>query len=76
MISISLPRDLEAWAHGEVAAGRAESVDSLIADSLAERREWDAFRRSLDETEAEAAEGAVSPAEEVFADLKSRYPAE
>jgi Arc/MetJ-type ribon-helix-helix transcriptional regulator len=74
--SVTLPHDLEAWARAEVAAGRAESVEALVADALRERQKWDDFRRSLDQAEAEADAGGRAPAEDVFADLKARYPVE
>ena len=34
MTAITLPADLEAWARAEVAAGRAESVEALVAKGL------------------------------------------
>ena len=37
MTPINLPKDLEDWARAEVAAGRAASVDDLVARTL---RDW------------------------------------
>lgn len=37
MITLTLPEDIEAWARAEVSAGRAASVESLIASVLRER---------------------------------------
>lgn len=43
MSRISIPADLEAWATAEVAAGRAESVEELVAALLREKRDSAAF---------------------------------
>ncbi len=37
-MQISLPKDIEAWAREEVAAGRATSVDALVEAALRARR--------------------------------------
>lgn len=58
MAAITLPADLEAWARAEVAAGRAESVEALVADALAERRaEIEFVRGKLDEARASLERG-------------------
>jgi hypothetical protein len=58
MTAITLPADLEAWARAEVAAGRAESVEALVAAALNERRsEIEYVRAKLDEARASLARG-------------------
>ena len=58
MTAITLPADLEAWARAEVAAGRADSVEALVADALNERRaEVEYVRAKLDEARASLARG-------------------
>lgn len=65
MTAITLPADLEAWARAEVAAGRAESVEALVADALKERRaELEYVRGKLDEARASVAAGRTIPLEE------------
>ena len=55
MNPITLPPDLLAWARAEVAAGRAESVEALVAKGLrGYRLGIDTFRKSLDDARAEA----------------------
>lgn len=55
MTAINLPADLEAWAHAEVAAGRAESVEAAIAKGVrGYQLATETFRKSLDEARAEA----------------------
>ncbi len=77
MTAITLPKNLEAWAEAEVAAGRAESVEVLTADAVAGyRRQLEALRASLDAAEAEIAAGQGIPAEVVFAELEALYPDE
>jgi predicted transcriptional regulator len=77
MNAITLPKDLEAWAEAEVAAGRADSVETLTAKAVAGyRRQLAQLRESLDAAEAEAEAGNVHTLDEVFADLRSRYPDE
>jgi hypothetical protein len=67
MSVVSLPADLEAWARAEVAAGRAESVEALVADALAKRRaETEFVRGKLDEARASLARGEGIPLEEAF----------
>lgn len=58
MTTITLPPDLEAWARTEVAAGRAESVEALVADALNEHRaEIEYVRGKLAEARASVARG-------------------
>lgn len=65
MTAITLPADLEAWARAEVAAGRAVSVEALVADALTERRaEIEYVRAKLDEGRASIARGEGVPLEE------------
>ena len=54
MLSVTLPVDLQAWADAEVAAGRAQSVDALVADALQVRKQ------SLDYVRGKLAEGVAS----------------
>jgi hypothetical protein len=70
MTAITLPADLEAWARAEVAAGRAESVEALVAKGLrGYRLGIDTFRQSLDDAVAEADRGGWIPAEAFFQEL-------
>ncbi len=70
MTTITLPADLEAWAEAEVAAGRAESVGVAIANGVrGYRRATDAFRKSLDEAEAEAGRDGWIPGDEFLREL-------
>jgi hypothetical protein len=73
MTAITLPADLEAWARAEVAAGRAESVEALVEARLRQSQKCDAFRRSLDEAEAEADRDGWLDADEVFDRLEQKY---
>jgi hypothetical protein len=75
MTSITLPADLEAWARAEVAAGRADSVEHAAQKAIAGyRSQMEAFRRTLDDAEAEADRDGWLPASEVTARLKARFP--
>ncbi len=74
MTAITLPADLEAWARAEVAAGRAESVEHAAQKAIAGyRSQMEAFRRTLDDAEAEADRDGWPPAAEVAARLKARF---
>jgi predicted transcriptional regulator len=67
MTAITLPADLEAWARAEVAAGRAESVEALVAEALNEHRaDVEFVRAKLDEARASLARGEGVPLEEAF----------
>lgn len=74
MNAIVLPPELEAWARAEVEAGRAESVEALVARGLRALQDFAELRRSLDEAEAEAARdpSSVREADAVFDDLEKR----
>jgi predicted transcriptional regulator len=75
MTTVTLPKDLEAWAEAEVSAGRAKSVEALTARAVAGyRRQLEAFRATLDAGSAEIAAGKGIPAEVVFRDLEALYP--
>jgi len=77
MTTITLPKDLEAWAEAEVAAGRAKSVDVLTAKAVeGYRRQLEAFRASLDEASADVKDGNGIPLEVVFKELEALYPDE
>lgn len=68
MTAINLPADLEAWARAEVAAGRAESVEALVARALRERKaETEYVRAKLDEARASLAREEGMPLEEFLA---------
>ncbi len=70
MTAITLPADLEAWARAEVAAGRAESVEALVAQALQERRaEIEYVRGKLDEARASLARGEFIEGDVVMAEL-------
>jgi Arc/MetJ-type ribon-helix-helix transcriptional regulator len=72
MTAITLPADLEAWARSEVEAGRAESVDALVADAVKERRaEIEYVRGKLDEARASLARGEGISLEEAFRQIDS-----
>lgn len=74
MTAITLPKDLEDWAHAEVAAGRASSVEHAAQKAISGyRAQMEAFRRTLDEAEAEAERDGWLDADSVFAELKARY---
>lgn len=47
MVTITLPSDLEDWAKDQVASGRAESIESLVADALAVQRALSARHKDL-----------------------------
>lgn len=65
MTDVTLPAELEAWARAEVAAGRAESVEALVADALADRRaEIEYVRGKLDEARSGLARGEGVPLED------------
>jgi Arc/MetJ-type ribon-helix-helix transcriptional regulator len=70
MARISIPEDLEAWAKGEVAAGRAESVEALVVSVLEERRDAESFVRArLEEARASLARGEGAPLDAVLGEL-------
>ncbi len=70
MTSINLPADLEAWARAEVAAGRAESVEALVARALRERKaEIEYIGAKLDEARASLARGEGVPLEDAFREI-------
>jgi hypothetical protein len=76
MTAITLPADLEAWAGDEVAAGRGASIEEVATQAIARyRAHMEAFRRSLDEAEAEADREGWLDAGAVFSELKARYAA-
>lgn len=65
MTDITLPPDFEAWARAEVAAGRAESVEALVAKGLnGYRAEIEYIRGKLDEARASIAAGKGIPLED------------
>lgn len=70
MTTITLPADLEAWARAEVAAGRAESVEALVAKGLrGYRLGVDTFRKSLDDAVAEGDRDGWIPGDVVLREL-------
>lgn len=70
MTTITLPKDLEDWARAEVAAGRAASLDDLVARALSERRaEVDYVRGKLDEARASLARGEGIDGDAFLAEL-------
>lgn len=74
MTAITLPADLEAWARAEVDAGRGSNIEEVATRAIAAyRAQVEAFRKSLDEAEAEADREGWLDAEAVFAELKERY---
>lgn len=75
MTTITLPKDLEDWARAEVAAGRAASVEALVAESLEARRTESDLKTLLERARAQAALGKTSQASDVVADLRRRAAA-
>lgn len=70
MTSITLPADLEAWAQAEVAAGRAESVEALVAKGLrGYRLGRETFRKSLDDARDEADRDGWIPGDVFLAEV-------
>ena len=70
MTAITLPPDLEAWARAEVAAGRAESVEALVASALkARQREVEYVRAKLEEARADIAAGRVIDGDVALAEI-------
>lgn len=70
MTAINLPADLEAWARAEVAAGRAESVEALVARALRERKaEIEYVGAKLDEARASLARGEGVPLKDAFREI-------
>lgn len=68
MTAVTLPPELLAWARAEVAAGRAESVEALVAAAVKERRdEIEYVRGKLDEARASLARGEGIPLDEFLA---------
>lgn len=72
MTVLDLPKDIEAWARAEVAAGRAPSLDALVSSLLAERRAFENLAISGDHsgkvTEAYKSLLAENVVEEAAAD--------
>ena len=70
MTTITLPKDLADWARAEVAAGRAGSIDDLVAGALRERRDQiDYIRDKLDDARASVARGEGVPLEDFLAEI-------
>lgn len=65
-----IPADLEAWANGEVAAGRAASVEALVVELLREKRDATAFVKvKLAEARASLARGERASLEATLREL-------
>ena len=70
MTAITLPPDLQAWAEAEVAAGRAKSVETLVAGAVRERRDEVGYvRAKLDEAHDSLARGEWIDGEVMLAEL-------
>ncbi len=77
MKAITLPKDLEAWAEAEVAAGRAESVNALVVRALeGYRRALESFRATLDAASADVRAGNGIPLDAVVKQFEALYPDE
>lgn len=77
MNAVVLPRDLEAWAEAEVAAGRAQSVEQVAARALrGYRAAVEEFRAALDAAVREADEHGWLSLEEVFDPIEAELLAE
>lgn len=60
MAQIRLPKDLEAWVRDQVAAGRAESADSLVERALRELQHLtDGHRALVEQAYSSVARGDV-----------------
>ena len=69
-MTINLPPDLARDLEAEVSAGRAPSVDSLVASAMrAHLGRMEQLRRTLDEAEADYAAHGGIPFETVRAEL-------
>jgi hypothetical protein len=76
MNAIVLPEDLQAWAEGEVSAGRAASVDEVAATAMTNyRRHWDELRQSLIDAEVEANEKGWLELDDVFDEIYAKLDA-
>lgn len=70
MVTITLPSDLESWAKDQVASGRAESLDGLVADALEVQRALSARHKDLVAVGlADIASGRVFDGDEIDAEL-------
>jgi len=70
MAKINLPPDLEAWARAEVAAGRAQSVEALVARVVREHADFAGpVRAKLGAARQSIAGGASIPLDEMLAEL-------
>lgn len=77
MTAVRLPRELEAWAEAEVAAGRAVSVEALTARALTGyRRQMEELRASIARARAEADEKGCRTVDEVFDEIERDLEAE
>jgi Arc/MetJ-type ribon-helix-helix transcriptional regulator len=71
-MTITLPKDLEAWARAEVEAGRAKSVEALVAQAVRERRaEIEFVRGKLDEARETLARGEGISLEDALEEIDS-----
>lgn len=76
MTTITLPKDLEDWARAEVVAGRAASLDDLVAQALAERRGGaEGVKAMLDAARAQSERGERVDAAVVVTELRQRADA-
>lgn len=73
-MTVVLPKDIEEWARGEVAAGRARSVDELVTRELRRARDMQAadVAALLDEGRADIAAGRAIDGEGLVRDLRAR----
>lgn len=70
MVTIALPSDLEDWAKDQVASGRAESIESLVAEALEVQRALSARHKDLvSKGLADIARGDVFDEAEIDAEL-------
>jgi predicted transcriptional regulator len=70
MTAITLPADLEAWARAEVAAGRAESIEAVVAKALEASRSKQAYvRNALDKARASVAAGRTVSLSEALKEI-------
>jgi Arc/MetJ-type ribon-helix-helix transcriptional regulator len=71
-MTVTLPEDLEAWARAEVEAGRAKSVEALVAQAVRERRaEIEFVRSKLDAARESLGRGEGIPLEDALKEIDS-----
>jgi Arc/MetJ-type ribon-helix-helix transcriptional regulator len=77
MSALTLPAELDDWVRSEVAAGRAESPDSVVAKAVSGYRyQIEALRKSLDDAVVESERDGYLTEEQAFEELDRLFPDE